>query len=193
MRLFYIWSIPILWILWYLYWRISAAHVKAVVRSESVGSRALHIVPLWIAGLLIWISPRHLHAHTWWLERVIRADLVNFYCALSLVVAGLGFGIWARVVLGHNWSGTVTVKQDHELIQAGPYRWVRHPIYTGLLLALLGSAIARGTPAGLLGVLIAFGALWRKLRLEERFMNDTFGERYQAYRARTRTLIPFLL
>jgi protein-S-isoprenylcysteine O-methyltransferase Ste14 len=84
------------------------------------------------------------------------------------------------------------VKQEHELIRSGPYAHLRHPIYTGLLLALIGSAIVRGEWRGVLAVLIAFAALWRKLRLEERWMIETFGDDYRRYRERTAALIPFI-
>jgi protein-S-isoprenylcysteine O-methyltransferase Ste14 len=109
-----------------------------------------------------------------------------------LIVAGLLFTVWARQRLGRNWSGTVQVKQDHQLILDGPYRLVRHPIYTGLVVAFLGSAIVIGDWFALLAVLIAFGSFWRKLTLEERFMRETFGTAYEEYRARTAALIPYL-
>ena len=78
-------------------------------------------------------------------------------------------------------------------MNSGPYAIVRHPIYTGLLLALVGSALARGEWRGVLAVVIAFLALWRKLRLEERWMQEQFGPAYEAYRKRVAALIPFLL
>ena len=84
-----------------------------------------------------------------------------FWLGLALVVLGLAFSVAARVWLGGNWSSMVTLKQDHELIRSGPYRWVRHPIYTGLLLAILGSAIALGEWRGLIAlalVTVAFCA-----------------------------------
>jgi protein-S-isoprenylcysteine O-methyltransferase Ste14 len=109
-----------------------------------------------------------------------------------LIAAGLGLSIWARQHLGRNWSGTVQVKQDHQLICAGPYRLVRHPIYTGILVAFLGTAVVIGHWGGLLAVFIAFGSFWRKLTLEECFMRETFGSAYEEYRARTAALIPYL-
>ena len=77
-------------------------------------------------------------------------------------------------------------------MRGGPYAYVRHPIYTGLLLALIGTAIVRGEWRGVLAVLIALAALWRKLRLEERWMIETFGDEYRRYRERTAALIPFI-
>jgi protein-S-isoprenylcysteine O-methyltransferase Ste14 len=101
------------------------------------------------------------------------------------------FTVWARVYLGGNWSGIVTIKHDHELIASGPYAIVRHPIYTGLLVAFIGSAVARGEWRGVLAVLIAWMALWRKLRLEERWMAERFGQQYEAYCRRVPALVPF--
>ena len=107
-----------------------------------------------------------------------------------ITALGLALTVWARLVLGTNWSGSVTVKQDHTLVRRGPYRMVRHPIYTGLLLAFAGSALARGEWRGLLAVLIAWLALWRKWRLEERWMAETFGPAYSDYAARTPAIFP---
>ena len=112
--------------------------------------------------------------------------------AYALVVLGLACSVAGRVLLGNNWSGIVTLKQHHELIRSGPYRWVCHPIYTGLLLAFAGSALARGEWRGVLAVAIASAALWRKLRLEERWLTEEFGPRYLEYRRGTWALIPFV-
>ena len=117
----------------------------------------------------------------------------TFWSGFAIVVLGLAFTVWARIVLGRNWSGIVTVKQDHELVTKGPYRWVRHPIYTGLLFAFAGSAIARGEWRGVLAVVIVLAGFWRKLKLEERWMIETFGDAYLRYREKVRALIPFVL
>ena len=95
--------------------------------------------------------------------------------------------------IGRNWSGTVTFKEGHELVTTGPYALVRHPIYTGLLLAFIGSAVGRGEWRGVLAVFIAFLALWRKLRLEERWMREQFGDAYDAYARRVAALVPYLI
>ena len=111
----------------------------------------------------------------------------------ALTLAGIAFTIWARVLLGGNWSGGVTLKHDHELVIDGPYRWVRHPIYTGLLVALAGTALALGEWRGLLALAIAAAALWRKLGLEEALMRGQFGDAYAHYAERVPALIPFVL
>lgn len=178
-----------LWLAWAVYWFVASRRVKATRREESPLSRAAHIVPLGVAAWMLWAP--HLPQHI--LEgRFLPAVPATYWTGVVLVVLGLLFAIWARNVLGRNWSGTVTLKENHELIRSGPYRYVRHPIYTGLLLAFAGSAIARGEWRGLVALAIAFLALWRKLRLEEAWMVETFGEAYVRYRAEVRALIPFV-
>ena len=95
--------------------------------------------------------------------------------------------------LGRNWGLTVTIREGHELITAGPYALVRHPIYTGLLLAFVGSAMARGEWRGVLAVAIASWTFWHRLRMEESWMRQQFGEAYQAYCRRVAALLPFIL
>jgi len=99
--------------------------------------------------------------------------------------------VWARVFLGANWSATVTIKQDHEIIRSGPYALVRHPIYSGLLLGMLGTAIAIGEMRGLVG--LVFLGWWLKLQTEEQFLVEQFGTQYLKYRQETKALIPFVL
>jgi protein-S-isoprenylcysteine O-methyltransferase Ste14 len=187
----YRYLVPGLWIAWFLYWRISATGVKAVRRHESPASRAAHLVPLMIAGLLLWID--RIPGGGVLFERFMPHTYLTYWIGTLILALGLAFSVWARVHLGRNWSATVTVKEDHELIRSGPYARVRHPIYTGLLLGFIGTAIVRGEWRGVLAVVIAFVALWRKLRLEERWMSESFGEQYRLYRERTAALIPYLL
>jgi protein-S-isoprenylcysteine O-methyltransferase Ste14 len=111
---------------------------------------------------------------------------------LLLVVAGIAFAIFARFALGGNWSGSVTVKQDHTLIRRGPYSIVRHPIYTGLVLAFLGVALIVGQLRGLLGVSVLFLSFWLKSRVEERFMLEQFGAEYRTYQHQVKGLIPYI-
>jgi protein-S-isoprenylcysteine O-methyltransferase Ste14 len=191
MSIFYRYLIPALWLAWLAYWRISAADVKAAQRVEPPWSRAAHLLPLLIAAVLLWI--RTDPDGGWLFHRFLSRSAASFWIGALLTGIGLAFSVWARVHLGRNWSATVSVKQDHELVRSGPYALVRHPIYTGMLLGLLGTALALGEWRGLLALLIVFAALWRKLRLEERWMSETFGETYQRYRAHTAALIPYLL
>jgi protein-S-isoprenylcysteine O-methyltransferase Ste14 len=179
------------WAAWLLFWVVSAANVKRTLRREPLWSRCAHFLPMLIAFALLVARPQ---AHTDLLfERFVpRSVLLDGFGCL-LVVAGLLFAVWARIHLGANWSGRVTVKENHELIRTGPYALVRHPIYTGLLLAILGTALVVGEWRGLLATLLMVISFWRKLRLEEELMRQTFGEQYQRYREHTAALIPFLL
>lgn len=179
---------PALWLAWVLYWWLAAQGSKITQRKEPAGSRLLHVLPLMFAAYLLWadrIPVAFLN------NRLFTWTAWQFWVAALVTAAGLGFTAWARIHLGRNWSGTVTIKQDHELITTGPYALVRHPIYTGLLLAFIGTAFARGEWRGLLAVAIASAALWRKLRVEERWMSGQFGERYEEYKRRVPALVPF--
>ena len=180
---------PAMWLCWAAYWWAASRGAKPTERREPLGSRLLHIVPLMLAVALLGVDRLPvavLHGRLYpWMPWA-------FWMAALLTAAGLLFTVWARVHLGRNWSGTVTIKQGHELVTDGPYARVRHPIYTGLLAAFVGWALARGEWRGVLAVLIVWAALWRKLRLEERWMAERFGEQYLAYRRRVPALIPAL-
>jgi protein-S-isoprenylcysteine O-methyltransferase Ste14 len=113
-----------------------------------------------------------------------------YFSGVAMLLAGLAFSVWARRWLGRNWSGIVTLKQDHELVRGGPYRFARHPIYTGILVGFAGSALARNEWRGVLAVVIGYAALWRKLKLEERWMIERFGDAYRKFQAEVPALIP---
>ena len=180
-----------MWGLWALYWWVASANVKHAVRRESFASRVTHIAPLAIAALLLF-DGRGILFPPLAVRLLPRAGWV-FWTGAVLTAAGLLFTVWARLHLGSNWSGIVTIKKEHELVETGPYRIVRHPIYTGLLLAFAGSAVARGDVRAVLALAIAFAALWRKLKLEERWLGEEFGDAYEAYRRRVAALVPFIL
>ncbi|MEW5833703.1 MAG: isoprenylcysteine carboxylmethyltransferase family protein [Pseudomonadota bacterium] len=180
------------WFVFIAYWAIQARAVKSTARSEPAIARLLKYWSPLIVGTLLILPWRGAEG------TLPRARFVppNAWLPLSgalLVWAGVLFAIWARATLGRNWSAVVQVKQGHELVERGPYRWVRHPIYTGLLAAYLGTALALGEWRGLLGTAIVGVSFWFKLRLEERWMRDEFGARYEDYMRRTRALIPGLL
>jgi protein-S-isoprenylcysteine O-methyltransferase Ste14 len=112
--------------------------------------------------------------------------------ALIMVVAGLGISVWARRHLGKFWSARVTLKQGHELIQSGPYARVRHPIYSGIALAMIGTAMFVGEWRALLGAAIFVVGHWQKARREEGLLASQFGPAYEEYRKRTGSLTPRL-
>lgn len=176
------------WIAWLVYWVAMAFATKRTVeRGGFVGYRLVAgvlILGLVFAGRLLNISS---HSELWHTSIAlgIATDL--------LVLAGLAFTVWARVVLGRNWSVEVTFKEDHELIQSGPYALARHPIYTGLIAMALGTAINYGRPLGFAVFAGLCGALWWKAREEERMMSEHFPGEYAGYRMRVHAIIPFLL
>jgi protein-S-isoprenylcysteine O-methyltransferase Ste14 len=183
-------AVPLMWLAWIAYWAFAARAVKATERIEDARSRLSHRLPL-TAGAVIMTIPNLLGPQ---LEAVrVPHDAAWQALAIAPVALGLSFSVWARVWLGRNWSSNVTVKREHELIRSGPYALVRHPIYSGLLLALAGSALMLGNGRALVGLALIAGAILRKLRIEERFMAERFGEAYARYRAQVAMLVPFLV
>jgi len=181
-----------LWILFVAYWIWSARKVKGVSRTEPAWSRLLkYWLPLVVAALLL--EPGRLYGGGVLGARFLPAAGWAAPLGMVMTLAGLLFACWARQVLGSNWSAVVQLKQDHELIERGPYRHVRHPIYTGLLLAFLGTAVALGEWRGLLALTIVAVSFWRKLRLEERWLGEQFGAPYADYMRRVKALIPGIL
>ena len=187
---FYQLFFPVVWVAYLLYWRIAALSVKTTQRLESLPSRALRTAAFLIAIVLLLLPNIPI---PWLYEQVLYAPLACFWIGAAITVAGLLFSVWARVHIGRNWSSAVTIKQDHELITDGPYALVRHPIYTGLLTAFLGTAVALSQYRGLVAFALVFFSLWFKLRLEEKWMRAQFGETYVAYSQRVAGLIPWLL
>jgi protein-S-isoprenylcysteine O-methyltransferase Ste14 len=182
-------TVVALWLCWLAYWAVASIGVKRSARREPMPSRLLHLVPLAVAVLLLWAPAP---PATWLRLRFVETTRWIPWCGVALVAAGLLFATWARVHLGTNWSGIVTVKRDHELVTGGPYAIVRHPIYSGLLLAFVGSALASGEWRGVLAVIVVGASFWRKLRLEERWMGEQFGSEYERYRHAVPALVPRL-
>ncbi len=180
----------VLWIGWLAYWGVAAARTKPTERQESPASRLIYGVPLWFAGwLLVGRGVPFAFLHDRFVPDGWSVELLG----LAIAIAGFAFAIWARVHLGANWSGRVTIKQNHTLIQSGPYGYVRHPIYTGLIAAIIGTALTFGEWRDLIALALAVASSWYKLRLEEKWMAETFGPAYEDYRRRVAALIPFLL
>lgn len=180
----------VLWIAWVVYWLLAARSVVKTRRSESWRSGASYRLPLCL-GVLLLGFPRLLPPP--WSRPLYPPSLRSATMALALQVAGLSLTIWARLRLGKYWSATITLKQGHQVIQTGPYAWIRHPIYSGLLLALSGTAIWTGTLQSFLGLGLLFTSFIRKLILEERWLREHLGDQYGRYQHRVKALIPGLL
>jgi len=177
------------WLIFIAYWMISALRVKAIAEKQSLASALIHRIPLGLSYILMadWHLPpplnRSVTPHADWAQAT--GDLV---CVLGLFVT-----LWARWTLAGNWSSDVTFKQGHELIRTGPYRLVRHPIYTGILTMCLGTAIEIGTLRGWLALPLMAATFWIKLKQEERLLLRHFPDKYPAYQKQVKALVPFVL
>jgi protein-S-isoprenylcysteine O-methyltransferase Ste14 len=180
-------TIASLWILFGIYWAVSALSVKRTQRMEAAGLRFGTVAVLVVAAVLIFSHSRHFGLLG---QRFVPDRQWIKGLSVLLVAAGVGLAIWARRHLGEFWSARVALKMDHELIQSGPYARVRHPIYSGMLLALIGTALFVGEWRALVGVALVFVAHWQKARREETLLAGQFGPAYEDYRQRTGSLLP---
>ena len=114
------------------------------------------------------------------------------WAGLTLTALGVGTSIWARLSLGANWSGVVTLKKGHELVRKGLYRWIRHPIYTGILIGVIGTAMVRGHMRGWLGFAIVWLSFYVKARREENFLRQEFGDGFEEHARQTGMFLPRL-
>jgi protein-S-isoprenylcysteine O-methyltransferase Ste14 len=181
-----------IWVLWSILWLVFARNVKATAHRQPALPRLLNMALL-VAAALVLAAP---HLPVPGLEvRLLPSSQWKLWAALgaALTFLGLLFTVWARIYLGRNWSGVAAVKADHELITGGPYRWVRHPIYSGLALAFVGMAIAGGEWRGVLSIALALIAIVQRIFIEERFMRQQFGIAYDAYAQQVRALVPGLI
>jgi len=180
---------PVVWIAFLVYWQVKAADTKATQRLEPVASRLLRIIAFLIVIVLLSSTRIPL---PWLYLPLWPIGLWPFWIGAAVTVCGLLFAVWAREHLGRNWSRSVTIKEDHELIASGPYAVVRHPIYTGMLTGFLGIAIAVSQVRGVIALAIVFFVFWAKLRMEEEWMRSQFGETYATYAHHTAALVPYL-
>lgn len=183
---------PIVWLTWLAIWLVLARNVKPTIHRQAALPRLLNTALLVCAVALLSVKRVPIPAL---MTRFLPGPQWRFWAALGAVLTliGLLFTVWARVYLGRNWSGVATIKADHELITGGPYGLVRHPIYSGLALALAGSALAIGQWRGPLAVALALVAIVHRIIVEERFMRQQFGAAYDVYAERVRALVPGLI
>ncbi len=178
------------WVVYYAYWWAKANDLKQAKKVESASSRVFRLIAM-ASALCLFVLP---NIRLGLLDqRFVLSTLIQFWFGFVITTCGLLFSIWARHRLGANWSQAVTVKDDHRLITKGPYALVRHPIYTGLLFALFGTAVVFGQWRDLVAVAITLGVLLWKLKLEEKWMLAEFGDVYRSYSRRTAALIPFII
>lgn len=181
------------WILFLAFWGVMSIGTKRSVFEQPADERRRYTLPLigaliFISGLLRFVPPLAFMARP-----LPVSMLVMHWIGAGAAVLGVLIAIWARVSLGRNWSGVVTLKQDHELVTSGPYAAIRHPIYTALILLFVGTAFLVASPGAFLGLLCVVWSCWVKLRQEEVLMLQQFPDSYPPYMARSKRLIPGLV
>ena len=193
-RIIWLWSgikpevvVGLLWMLFLLYWIVSALNRKKTKQRESILHRLSYILPLLAAFYLLYNDRETLG----WLGAyfVPHTALVQ-WLGVVVTATGLEIACWARLHLGANWSGVVTLKEGHELIRTGPYQNIRHPIYTGILVGFLGNAITLGQVRGLIGLAVIWASFYVKARREESFLMQEFGPKFKEHTQHTGMFLP---
>jgi protein-S-isoprenylcysteine O-methyltransferase Ste14 len=175
------------WWAFLVYWIISAARLKQIKTEEPPAGRLLHIAVMVVAIELLFETTFGISIFD---TRFVPYSPGIQYTGIALTWLGIAFAIWARYSIGANWSGRVTLKVDHQLIQSGPYAYVRHPIYTGLLMANVGAALFIGKWRCIAALVIFLAEISRKARIEEKLMLSAFGDQYTNYRRQAGFLLP---
>jgi len=180
----------VLWLVWYAYWIVSARHRvrdtgAATAKREPLAGRLLYLAFILAGFALVFLH--------WPLpvveKRLWPSEGAWLISGLVVQAAGLAFAIWARYTLGTNWAGRVTIGADQQLVIRGPYRVVRHPIYTGLLLGVFGTAVVVGVVRAFVGFLLVLAGVLLKLRREEAALREHFGAAYEEYARRVPGLV----
>jgi protein-S-isoprenylcysteine O-methyltransferase Ste14 len=174
-----------LWMLLGAVWLVMWFGMKRAKKLESPGEILQHLLPLTLGFWLLfnkdWQSLN---------EKLLPETPAVWWIGLALTALGVAISIWARLTLGANWSSVVTLKKDHELIRAGLYRWIRHPIYTGILLAVVGTAMIRGHLRAWLAFVVILATFYFKARREESFLRQEFGAGFEEHARQTGMFLP---
>jgi protein-S-isoprenylcysteine O-methyltransferase Ste14 len=176
------------WIIFWIYWLVSAFGSKRNIAPQLKGFVGIRLGTF----ILVVVLFRFLNVQNYSFQnRVASNNELVLATGLIIFFLGLLLAIWARLYLGKNWGMPMTLKQDPELVTSGPYRYIRHPIYTGILLAMLGSAIASSifwlTIFAISGIYFIYSAV-----MEEKLMTKQFPKVYPTYKTKTKMLIPFI-
>jgi protein-S-isoprenylcysteine O-methyltransferase Ste14 len=190
MQLFYNSIFACAWWSFVAYWTISALWVRKTKVIEPFLPRMIHL-SVSTAALLMFAFRGFLPRPMTW--QLWPQNAFTFWAGAAVMLAGLGFAVWARIRLGRFWSGAITLKEGHRLIRSGPYRFVRNPIYTGILTGVAGTAIALGQVCGLVALAILFAVYSWKIHREQRLLAGEFGEEYAHYCRDVPALVPFKL
>ncbi|MBS0386132.1 MAG: isoprenylcysteine carboxylmethyltransferase family protein [Proteobacteria bacterium] len=177
----------VIWSAWALSWFVAAIWSRQTAARASFAQEAPYRIVTMVGVVMLFGLVDLAHVPRGW-----DAGVAVGWVMVALIAAGFAFAWWARIHLGALWSGTITRKQDHSIVTTGPYAIVRHPIYTGLLLAGFATAVARGRWEALIGESLFALGCWMKARQEERFLSEKLGPEYAAYRERVPMLVPFV-
>lgn len=177
------------WWIFVIVWLINAFRTKRTAERKSLLSSLAYRIPTG-AGWWLLLVPK---LPDFMYRQVIPRTAFSKIVGTAACVIGLVFTLWARQSLAGNWSSDVTFKQNHELVRIGPYQFVRHPIYTGLLVMFLGTAIYIGEVRGVISLLLITFGFWIKLRQEERLLLRHFPDSYPAYQREVKALVPFII
>ena len=178
------------WLPWYVfcaYWAISALRVKRAKARGNAWERRAHIAVMLLAS---WMLLSRLFRFGPLAMRFVPENAAVQMAGIALTWMGVAGAIWARYCIGRYWSSVVALKEGHELIRSGPYNYVRHPIYTGMLLAVAGTALAIGEWRGVVAFGLALAGWSRKAKEEEALLLAEFRDQYRAYQRQTGFLIP---
>ncbi|MFB6319028.1 methyltransferase family protein [Saccharicrinis sp. FJH54] len=184
-------GLTIIWLAVLFYWIISGLRYKRANSRESFIIRFfLYWLPLLLAFVLL--GPGDWYGHSLLREKFVNHTNFVGITGLSLCSAGAIIACWSRYLIGKNWSLSVQKKENHELIQKGIYKFIRHPIYTGLLLLFTGNMLIVGDYRGIIAVLIVLISFLIKIKKEEKILTEIFGNQYSDYKSNTKALLPFL-
>jgi protein-S-isoprenylcysteine O-methyltransferase Ste14 len=180
--------IAVCWIIFWLYWLISARWIKPVAERQSWAGKLAHRLPVSLGAISMFV-PKAEPFGTAIIENAANAK----WLGAAIAILGLLAAIWSRKVLADNWSNNVEFRQGHKLVERGPYRFIRHPIYSSILLMLFGTDLTINRLVGLASLLLFFIGFFIKLKQEERLLLRHFPEEYPGYKARTKMLVPFVV
>lgn len=194
-------AVYLVWDFWLVTWIAASLWSNRTVKRPGVSREIRYRVLALLGFALLFASPLYIMHNHWhfgeppgilgWRLRPHPAAAIG-WAMVALAALGIAFAWWARVHLGRLWSGSITRKQEHRVVDSGAYAIVRHPIYTGLLTAAIATAGATGTVHTVLGALVLIVAYWMKATLEEHFLREELGpEAYDSYRRRVPMLVPF--
>lgn len=186
MRLATVIVIKLAWASFVLYWLFSALHVKKIKRREPSAQRLTYLLVIAFAAFLL----SALFPDTFLSRRFVPEGAWVDILGAILTVSGVAFAIWARAHIGRNWSASVALREGHQLIRTGPYAHIRHPIYTGALLALAGTSLAIGNFRAIFFFAIVLAGFTIKARKEEALLSGEFGPTFEEHRRHTGFFLP---